>query len=177
MKTFSKSHAGASRQCAPLASKSASDPLHHVGSPPADGSNSRPTAPTLAERSETKPWAEVFPARQKHPRFGSFLPVEKYPQRHVSATQSVTNKTSPTKIQPKPRKVAKNDPIAIVSRIDPQPHMSHSSYMSYQTSPLPILCATRARCCGVQALPLCSVTRSMMPLAGFSIAFLPQIRC
>jgi len=49
MQTSSKSHTRAPRQRVPLASKPAS---HHASPAPAEG------APTLAERSETKPWAE-----------------------------------------------------------------------------------------------------------------------
>jgi len=51
----------------------------------------------------------------KIPHFYSFLHTEKYPTLRVSATQSATNPIPPAKIQPKSRKVAKNNPIAGIS--------------------------------------------------------------
>lgn len=46
----------------------------------------------------------------------SFLHTEKYPVILVSATQSATNRIPPAEIERKSRKVAKNDPIAGISR-------------------------------------------------------------
>ena len=124
MKIRSKSQPGVPRQCVPLASKRASDPLHHASPPPAEG------APTQSGQKHPAGMPKIPLKRQKHPHFGSFLPAEKNLTCRISAIQSARNTISPTILNAKSPKVAKNNPMPEFSA------SIHSPYVPFVASVL-----------------------------------------